>query len=58
MSGFALTLVLCAAALHALWNAIVKGADNRVLVFAAMSVTNVLAGAALMNLGLSLVRLA
>ena len=50
MSGFALTLVLCAAALHALWNAIVKGADNRVLVFAAMSVTNVLAGAALIAL--------
>ncbi len=50
MSGFALTLVLCAAALHALWNAIVKGADNRVLVFAAMSVTTVLAGAALIAL--------
>jgi len=42
VSGFALTLVLCAAVLHALWNAIVKGADNRVLMFAAMSVTNVL----------------
>lgn len=50
MSGFALTLVLCAAVLHALWNAIVKAADNRALVFGALSAMNVLAGAVLIAL--------
>ena len=50
MSGLALTLVLCAAALHALWNAIIKAADDRALTLAAISVTNVLAGAALIAL--------
>lgn len=50
MSGFALALVLCAAALHALWNAIVKAADDRALVFGAISATNVLAGVALVAL--------
>lgn len=50
MSGFALTLVLCAAVLHALWNAIVKAADNRALVFGALSAMNVLTGAVLIAL--------
>ncbi len=50
MSGFALTLVLCAAALHALWNAIVKASDDRALTLGAISVTNVLAGILLIAL--------
>ncbi|HSG95102.1 MAG TPA: DMT family transporter [Afifellaceae bacterium] len=50
MSGFALTLVLCAAALHALWNAIVKASDDRALTLAAISATNVLAGILLIAL--------
>ena len=50
MSGFALTLVLCAAALHALWNAIVKASDDRALTLGAISVTNVLVGIVLIAL--------
>ncbi len=50
MSAFAFTLVLCAAALHALWNAIVKSADDRVLALGAVSAANVLAGIALIAL--------
>jgi drug/metabolite transporter (DMT)-like permease len=50
VSGFALTLVLCAAVLHALWNAIVKAADDRALVLAAVSATNVLVGVVLIGL--------
>ena len=50
MSGFALTLVLCAAALHALWNAIVKASDDRALTLGAISVTNILAGIVLIAL--------
>ncbi len=50
MSGFALTLVLCAAVLHALWNAIVKAADDRALVLGAVSAMNVLAGIVLIIL--------
>ena len=41
MSQLALTLVLCAALLHALWNAIVKGADDRALALAAVSAAHV-----------------
>ena len=50
MSGFALTLVLCAAVLHALWNAIVKAGDDRALVLGAVAATNVLVGATLIVL--------
>ena len=50
MSGFALTLVLCAAVLHALWNAIVKAADDRALVLGAVAATNVLVGIVLLAL--------
>ena len=50
MSAFALTLVLCAAALHALWNAIIKAADDRVLTLGAVSATTVLVGVALITL--------
>ena len=50
MSGFALTLVLCAAFLHALWNAVVKAADDRALVLGAVSAANVLAGIVLLAL--------
>jgi drug/metabolite transporter (DMT)-like permease len=50
VSELALTLVLCAAFLHALWNAIVKAADDRALVLGAVSATNVLAGATLIAL--------
>ena len=50
MSAFALTLVLCAAALHALWNAIIKAAADRVLTLGAVSATTVLVGVALITL--------
>jgi len=50
VSAFALTLVLCAAALHALWNAIIKAADDRVLTLGAVSATTVLVGVALITL--------
>ena len=50
MSGFALTLVLCAAFLHALWNAVVKAADDRALVLGAVAAANVLAGIVLLAL--------
>jgi drug/metabolite transporter (DMT)-like permease len=50
VSGFALTLVLCAAVLHALWNAIVKAADDRALVLGAVSAMNVLVGIVLIAL--------
>lgn len=46
MSGFALSLVLTAAVLHALWNAIVKGAGERALVMGTVAFAHVVVGAA------------
>jgi len=40
LSEFAVALVLCAAVLHATWNAIVKGTRARALVLAAVAATN------------------
>lgn len=45
MSGFALALVLTAAVLHALWNAMVKSGGDRAVVLAAISFANFAAGA-------------
>jgi hypothetical protein len=47
MSGFALALVLSAAGLHALWNALIKAAADRAIVLAAVSSVHVVAGLAL-----------
>lgn len=47
MSGFALALVLSAAGLHALWNALIKAAADRSVVLAAVSSVHVVAGLAL-----------
>jgi len=44
MSGFALTLVLSAAVLHASWNALVKAATDRALVIAAVTTAHATAG--------------
>jgi drug/metabolite transporter (DMT)-like permease len=44
MSGFALALVLSAAGLHALWNALIKAAADRSVVLAAVSSVHVVAG--------------
>src|SRR5262245_29760374 len=50
MSGFALTIVLAAAFLHASWNAVVKAATDRAVVLAVVSATHA-------TLGLTLVLL-
>ena len=47
MSEFALALVLGAAVLHAVWNAIIKFADDRAIALALVSAANVVAGLAL-----------
>lgn len=44
MSGFALTIVLAAAFLHASWNAVVKAANDRAVVLAAVSATHATVG--------------
>lgn len=44
MSGFALTIVLMAAFLHASWNAVVKAATDRAVVLAAVSATHATVG--------------
>ncbi|MDR7222728.1 DMT family transporter [Aminobacter aminovorans] len=44
MSGFALTIVLVAAFLHASWNAVVKAATDRAVVLAAVSATHAILG--------------
>lgn len=44
MSGFALTIVLVAAFLHASWNAVVKAATDRAVVLAAVSATHATLG--------------
>ena len=45
MSGFALALVLSAALLHALWNAVVKAGGDRAVALAAISFANFAVGA-------------
>lgn len=50
MSGFALTIVLMAAFLHASWNAVVKAANDRAVVLAAVSATHATVGTALILL--------
>lgn len=45
MSGTALVIVLFAAVLHASWNAVVKGASDRAVVIAAVSLSHAVAGA-------------
>ena len=50
MSGFALALVLTAALLHASWNALLKAAEDRACVLAAVSSAHVLAGLVLISL--------
>lgn len=47
MSGFAVTIVLAAAFLHAGWNALVKAASDRAVVLAVVSSTHAVLGAAL-----------
>ena len=48
MSEIAVALVLCAAVLHATWNAIVKGTRARALVLAAVAATNATVGLGLL----------
>jgi len=50
MTGFALTLVLVAAGLHAGWNALLKAVDDRAAVLGAVSTAHVIAGLALIFL--------
>lgn len=50
MSGIALALVLSAAVLHAVWNAMVKAAGDRAIVLAAVSFANFAIGAAVVAL--------
>ena len=47
MSGFALALVLTAAGLHAVWNAMVKSAGDRAVVIAAVACAHAVLGSAL-----------
>ncbi|MGN6550429.1 MAG: EamA family transporter [Pararhizobium sp.] len=47
MSGFALAIVLAAAVLHAVWNAIVKAGGDRAVVLGAISFANFVLGALL-----------
>jgi len=47
MTAFALTIVLSAAILHALWNALVKAADNRMAIMGLISAGHVMLGVVL-----------
>lgn len=49
MSTFAFSLVALAALLHAVWNAVLKGADERTLVLASISATHVVMGTLLLS---------
>lgn len=44
VSGFALTLILAAALLHAVWNAVIKGAGDRMLTMAMINFGHALVG--------------
>ncbi|VAW17353.1 Integral membrane protein [hydrothermal vent metagenome] len=50
MSEFALALVLAAAVLHAVWNAIIKSGDDKAVVMATISAVNVAVGLVLVFL--------